>query len=82
MEGLEYEYGSIMHYPARLPGSPSDKDDIQTYPYNVSIGQREEMTEMDAKKLMRAYNCDLEYKPRFVGPTELPKICKCESTKY
>ncbi len=76
MLNFDYDYGSIMHYPARAPGSDErDLPDIIAFPDDsVAMGQREGLSELDVKKLCRAYNREPDTHPRYVGPTKLPPI--------
>ena len=57
--GLPYDYESIMHYGFN-DFSINNGPTIVPKKKNAMIGQRDELTEFDAKKLIRLYKCSKE----------------------
>lgn len=58
--GVEYDFGSVMHYPRNMFAIDNKSDTIITKPPGIAIGQLDGMSERDALKLNRMYNCTLE----------------------
>eukprot|EP01006_Ploeotia_vitrea_P057831 TRINITY_DN68334_c0_g1_i1.p1 TRINITY_DN68334_c0_g1~~TRINITY_DN68334_c0_g1_i1.p1 ORF type:complete len:737 (+),score=396.19 TRINITY_DN68334_c0_g1_i1:45-2255(+) len=62
---VDYDYGSIMHYCARCGSKDPNKDVITPKKEGVKIGQRERLSDLDAKQMNLLYKC-------------LPKYDRCE----
>ena len=58
--GVPYDYGSVMHYSAYGFAQDSSQPTVVPRQTGVVIGQRDHMSEYDALKINRMYNCDLE----------------------
>lgn len=54
---VEYEYGSVMHYPATAFSINGEKTIITLDP-EVEIGQRIKLTDKDVERINRMYNCE------------------------
>ncbi|XP_063295425.1 embryonic protein UVS.2-like [Pelobates fuscus] len=58
--GLEYDYGSVMHYPGNAFSNTSGKNTIVPKPNpSVPIGQRDGVSPLDVSKINRLYQCDV-----------------------
>ncbi|XP_069582853.1 embryonic protein UVS.2-like [Ranitomeya imitator] len=58
--GLEYDYGSVMHYPRNAFTTYVGQDTIVPKPDpTVSIGQRYGLSVLDVSKINKLYNCNL-----------------------
>ncbi|CAH2326721.1 embryonic -like isoform X2 [Pelobates cultripes] len=56
--GLEYDYGSVMHYPRYAFCNTSGQDTIVPKPNpSVPIGQRDGVSPLDVSKINRLYKC-------------------------
>ncbi|XP_053576764.1 embryonic protein UVS.2-like [Bombina bombina] len=58
--GVEYDYGSVMHYPSYAFSNTSGKDTIipKGNP-NIPIGQRDGLSPLDISKINKLYKCDV-----------------------
>ncbi|KAG8560276.1 hypothetical protein GDO81_014877, partial [Engystomops pustulosus] len=58
--GLEYDYGSVMHYNKYAFTTTLGKPTIEPKPNpNIPIGQRDGMSILDVSKINRLYQCDV-----------------------
>ncbi|CAH2326741.1 vomeronasal type-2 receptor 26-like [Pelobates cultripes] len=58
--GLEYDYGSVMHYPRYAFSNSSGNNTIVPKPDpSVPIGQRYGLSPLDVSKINRLYQCDV-----------------------
>ncbi|XP_075137794.1 embryonic protein UVS.2-like [Leptodactylus fuscus] len=58
--GLEYDYGSVMHYDAWAFSNTSGQPTIVTIPRpNIPIGQRDGLSVLDVSKINKLYQCDV-----------------------
>lgn len=55
--GVEYEYESVMHYPATAFSFNGEKTIITLDPL-AEIGQRIKMTDKDVERINKMYNCE------------------------
>ena len=56
MQGTNYDYGSIMHYP-RDAFSNNGRQTISTHQANVEIGQRVKLSPTDIYEVRHYYSC-------------------------
>uniref|UniRef100_A0A8C5QG87 Metalloendopeptidase n=1 Tax=Leptobrachium leishanense TaxID=445787 RepID=A0A8C5QG87_9ANUR len=57
--GLEYDYGSVMHYPGNAFSNTSGQATIVPKPNpSIPIGQRIGLSPLDVSKINRLYQCD------------------------
>ncbi|KAM5129364.1 embryonic protein UVS.2-like [Mantella aurantiaca] len=60
VEGLEYDYGSVMHYDGYEFSNTSNQPSIVPKPDpNVPIGQRDGLSILDVSKINRLYQCSV-----------------------
>ncbi|XP_075137800.1 embryonic protein UVS.2-like [Leptodactylus fuscus] len=58
--GLEYDYGSVMHYDPWAFSNTSGQPTIVTIPIpNIPIGQRDGLSVLDVSKINKLYQCDI-----------------------
>lgn len=56
--GVEYDYGSIMHYSSKAFSKNGKETIIPRGDENIEIGQRRELSQSDIRKLNLMYGCE------------------------
>ncbi|KRY38572.1 Zinc metalloproteinase nas-14, partial [Trichinella spiralis] len=75
---MPYDYGSVMHY-HKLAFSKNGRATIVPYRRKTNIGQRFQLSEIDAAKINKLYNCHNRFKGKITkidtGPQTNKQLC-------
>ncbi|XP_076106976.1 uncharacterized protein LOC143075454 isoform X1 [Mytilus galloprovincialis] len=72
--GVQYDYGSIMHY-SKYSFSKNGNPTIQPIRNtNAEIGQRDGLSDLDIKRINTLYRCDISIPDQFLPTTSKPTL--------